>query len=419
MASLKEYSDILALPITQILNASYHEQRLPTIWKMANVPPLPKKKPVLDLKKDFRGISLTPCVSKVAEEFMVEDVVKPAVLDVIHGNQYGVIPKSSTTMALISMLHAWSLGTDGNGATVRTMLFDYRKAFDFIDHSILIDKLCKLDIPRSVVNWIIDFLSDRFQRIKLAEGCFSEWGPVPSGVPQGTKLGLWLFVLMINDLDIKSPLMWIFVDDTTASEVIQKGNTSNAQGITDELIEWSRKNRVVLNPDKCKELRISFSRNPEAFDSVSIDDKEIEVVNSAKLLGITISDNLTWNAHINELVKKTNKKLYFLVQLKRARLPPSDLVLFYLSCVRSTIDYGVPVFHNALPQYLKNELIHIEKRALSIILPSMSYNKACKVLRITPITEHHSQPCTKLFDAIVANPNHKLDGLLPQKIIGL
>ena len=72
---LKEYSDILAFPITQILNASYREQRLPTIWKMADVPPLPKKKPVLDLKKDLRPISLTPCVSKVAEEFVVEDVV--------------------------------------------------------------------------------------------------------------------------------------------------------------------------------------------------------------------------------------------------------------------------------------------------------------------------------------------------------
>ena len=157
---LKEYSDILAFPITQILNASYREQRLPTIWKMADVSSLPKKKPVLDLKKDLRPISLTPCVSKLEEEFMVEYVVKPAVLDVIRGNQYGAIPKSSTTMALISMLHAWFLGMDGNGTTVRTMLFDYRKAFDFIDHSILIDKLCKLDILRSVVNWIIDFLSD-------------------------------------------------------------------------------------------------------------------------------------------------------------------------------------------------------------------------------------------------------------------
>ena len=148
---------------------------------------------------------------------------------------------------------------------------------------------------------------------------------------------------------------------------------------TDELIEWSRKNRVVLNPDKCKELRISFARNPEAFDLVSIDGNEIEAVNSAKLLGITISNKLTWNAHVNEVVKKEGKKLYFLVQLKRARLPPSDLVLFYLSCVRSKVDYGVLAFYNALPQYLKNEFVCTEKRALSIILPSMSYNKACEV----------------------------------------
>ena len=66
---------------------------------------------------------------------------------------------------------------------------------------------------------------------------------------------------------------------------------------------------------------------------------------AAKLLGLTISDDLTWNAHVNEVVrKKASKKLYFLVQLKRSRLPPSDLVLLYLSCVRSTVDYAIPVF---------------------------------------------------------------------------
>ena len=73
---------------------------------MADVPPLPKKKPVLDLKKDLRPISLKPCVSRVAKEFVVEDVVKPAVLDMIRGNQYGAIPKSSTTMALVEQVHA-------------------------------------------------------------------------------------------------------------------------------------------------------------------------------------------------------------------------------------------------------------------------------------------------------------------------
>ena len=71
-------------------------------------------------------------------------------------------------------------GTDGNGATVRTILVDYRKAFDFIDHSVLRDKPYKLELPETVINWIIDFQSDRSQRIKLAHGCFSEWSSIPS-----------------------------------------------------------------------------------------------------------------------------------------------------------------------------------------------------------------------------------------------
>ena len=158
------------------------------------------------LEKDRRPISLTPCVSKVAEKFIVEDYVKPAILNVIDHSQYGAIPNSLITMALISMLHHWCVNTDGNGTTIRTILFDYHKAFDFIDHSILVNKVGNLNITRSIVNWIIDFLSHRTQRLKLAKGCYSEWGPVPSGVLQGTKLGQWLFILMIQDLHINSPL---------------------------------------------------------------------------------------------------------------------------------------------------------------------------------------------------------------------
>ena len=76
---------------------------------------------------------------------------------------------------------------------------------------------------------------------------------------------------------------------------------------------------------------------------------------------------MTWNSHISEVIKKASKRLYILVQLKRARVPLQDLVLFYTSCVRSVTGYAIPVFYNPLPQYLTNELLRIEKRSISII----------------------------------------------------
>ena len=178
--------------------------------------------------------------------------------------------------------------------------------------------------PRtSIINWIIDFLTDRSQLIKLADGCFSDWGSVPSGVPQGTKLGPWLFLVLIKDLNLSENLnaqLWKYVDDTTTSEVVVEGNDSNAQQLADRVVQWSSDNRVKLNSDKNKELRISFARTQQEFQPIFVNGQELEVVQSAKLLGMTVTSNLSWNEHINAIVKKASKRLYFLVQLKRAKL---------------------------------------------------------------------------------------------------
>ena len=113
---------------------------------------------------------------------------------------------------------------------MRVLLFDYRKAYDLIDHKILVNKLKQVNIPNSVINWVIDFLSGRSQRVKLGKDFLSEWGTVPSGVPPGTKLSPWLFLLMISDLTVPSIFnMWKYVDDATVSESIPKGQQSKSQ----------------------------------------------------------------------------------------------------------------------------------------------------------------------------------------------
>ena len=147
---LREYAEVLVEPVTAILNSSYKEQKLPYPWKLADVVPLPKQKPVEDLSKHLRPISLTPTIAKLAEDFVVATHVGPAVLKKINYDQYGGIPKSSTLFALISMFHHWSQATDRTGAAVRVVLFDYQKAFD----TILVAKINGLDMPRSIKAWV-------------------------------------------------------------------------------------------------------------------------------------------------------------------------------------------------------------------------------------------------------------------------
>ncbi|XP_028414030.1 uncharacterized protein LOC114537099 [Dendronephthya gigantea] len=168
---------------------------------------------------------------------------------------------------------------------------------------------------------------------------------------------------MMDDLDVAdNKNLWKYVDDSTTSEVINKDQPSIMQAYVNEFSSKSRSDGMQLKESKCKELRISFSTVRESFDPIIINDKNIEVVQCEKLLGLTISDNLKWNKHIETVCKKISTRLYFLRQLKRAKLPSKDLLLFYVTCIRPVAEYACEVFHDSLTKYLSDDLerLHAE-----------------------------------------------------------
>ncbi|XP_028406429.1 uncharacterized protein LOC114528917 [Dendronephthya gigantea] len=156
---------------------------------------------------------------------------------------------------------------------------------------------------------------------KLVKSCYSEFGAIPSGVPQGTKLGPWLFVIMINDLVSLGKDMRKFVEDSTISETILKNEVSQIKDAVDDLANQSRADKFQLNESKCKEMRICFSKVKKdlgpvynwPMEPITINDKVLEIVVHAKILGLRVSNNLKWNEHVTEIVKKASKRLYFFI----------------------------------------------------------------------------------------------------------
>ena len=135
---------------------------------------------------------------------------------------------------------------------------------------------------------------------------------------------------------------------------------------------FSSKNRIQLNYIVFLEC---VSQTPFHVDY----SWRIETAKSVNILGLNISSDFKWNVHVSELVRKASTRLYFLRQLKKSHVAKRELLLFYITCIRSILEYGSPVFHRALPSYLSEDLERLQKRAMKIIYPELSYAKALEL----------------------------------------
>ena len=211
---LKELSQPLALPLSDLFNLSLSSGSVQNIWKEANVSPIHKKNDPSDVSK-YRPISLLSTVSKVLEK-IVHKYLFNFFRDnnVITAFQSGFVPGDSTVNQLIDIYSTFCKALD-EGKEVRAIFCDISKAFDSVWHKGLLFKLKSAGVSGSLLTWFSDYLNDRKQRVVLP-GASSSWTSVKAGVPQGSILGPLLFLLYINDIveDINSSIRR-FADDTS------------------------------------------------------------------------------------------------------------------------------------------------------------------------------------------------------------
>jgi len=180
---------------------------------------------------------------------------------------------------------------------MRAVFIDYAKAFNYVDHSIVIQKLLDLGVPKVLVRWLCSFLVERQQRVIFSE-YISDWLALNGGMPQGSYFGPLIFMILINDLTAGC-LLHKFVDDTTLTEIIPKDGSSKS--IINDVISWFCKNLMNINWSKTKEMAIVTKGAGSPFDALSFSNNIVEQVHSLKLLGVTIADDLKWSTHVNTI----------------------------------------------------------------------------------------------------------------------
>ena len=232
------------------------------------------------------------------------------------------------------------------------------------------------------------------------------------GTPQGTKSGARDFKRMVRDLKAALPL-YKYVDDTTLFEICRRGVSSNKlQESAEDILSWCETNKMKINAQKTKEMVINFAKSSDHIPTLQVGGQDIEKVGQTKLLGVTISDNLSWDAHIDAITGKAAQRLYFLRVLKRANVSMDKMLAIYCSLVRPVVEYACQVWHGGLTSGQTDTIENIQERALEIIMPDATYELALEVSELPTLANRRLEMCKKLFVEI-QDEKHKLHHLLP------
>ena len=424
---VQEFSCELALPVTLIFNSILRTLEYPRQWVIEYQIPLPKTNPPESVE-DLRNIAKTSFFSKVFESYL-SDWLMPIVRPYLDPNQFG-LKGGSINHYLILLLRFIHQNLDlKDPHAVAVALIDLSKAFNRVSHQLVIEDLYDMHVPPWLLQILISYLTNRSMVLSY-NGATSSPRSLPGSSPQGTFLGIFLFIVKFNGAALRPPIPRlpvnschaVYIDDLSeaASVNLRKLEflpdsrprplrecertehflpTDNVlQSQLENIKIFTDQNQMVLNERKSKVMLFNKSKNfifPPEF-SFSNGGAILECVEETLLLGVKINTNLKWASNTRYIVKKAMQKMWLLRRLKSLKIDNNIIFDYYVKEIRPIVEFGAVVWHSGLTEAESRDLERIQKLGLKIILAGsyQSYTHALSTFNIQSLEERRLILCT-------------------------
>ena len=438
MKLIAEFAEELAYPLANIINEGFLQGVYPNLWKLETVTPAPKVYPAEELSQ-LRKISGLLNFSKIADkivaEFMIEDMAETR-----DKSQYGNEKGLSIQHYLIKMLHRVLCAADQNSqkdaVAVILSMVDWSQAFDRQSHYLGIKSFIQNGVRPSLIPLLMNFFQGRQMVVKW-NGVKSSTRPLNGGGPQGGTLGTIEYTSQSNDnaefaeIDEK----YKFIDDLSLLEIVNLlsqglanfncrasvpsdvaiGNkflpteNTQTQKNMNSISEWTHSKQMKLNVKKTKYMVINFTKNYQFNTRIHLEGRLLDQVHEARLLGLIISDNLSWKSNTEELVRKAYKRMCILTNLFKFSVPVDELINIYILYIRSVAEQSCIVWHSSLTKGEKNDIERIQKTALKVILRDdyISYEVALKTCGLKTLSERRADLCLSFAKKCIRNEKTK------------
>ena len=408
---IKVAAESIAIPLTNVINASIKLGQWPNIYKLETITPVPKVRPSKSLD-ELRPISNLFTYCKIGEKIICEMIVEDMV-EKMDPFQFGNLKNTSIQHYLVSLVHMISSVLDRNSKgdifAACVTVHDYCQAFSRQCHKLGIQSFIQNGVRPSLIPLLVNYFQGRQCQIKW-RGQLSSKRDLPGSGAQGSVLGNWEYLSQTNNNANHIPVedKWKWVDDLTTLEIINliavglasynfrqhlpsdipvhgqyvKPENLKTQEYITTLDTWSGEHKMKLNAKKTKILIFNFTKKYQFATRLTLKGTVVEQVPEAKILGTIIDDQLSWDKNTSRIIKKCYMRMQLLRKVASFGTSPQILRQIYIQIIRVILEGSCQVWDGGLTIKNRRSLERVQKLCLWTILPNKTYKEALRKLDI-------------------------------------